>query len=399
MSNFKTKEIKLPNNNTPIMQQWWWERRRNNKNQKKKWGKVIWIILFIIIIWIIFYAVFSYKSFKTKILVQNDLIVKIEAWDNFNNLSKKLNEIKELGSWQYSLYMKNNKPDYQLWVWNYKIKWGSNIQWVIKWLKTPITNDINIVILEWWNIYDIDKCLSDPGSFLYEKDSKEYTCMYKNDWWERVYLKEPLIETWEYISYVTNKEKIDALKQYFPFIDKQETFEWFLYPDTYKVDWINFKINEFVIKQLETFEVKVYEKLLTNYNPEKITEIVNLASIVEKEERNPKEKSTVAWILKKRLNSWWMIWADITVCYPHELTSNECKMVVSKYINEKSDYNTRTMTWLPKTPIWNPSYETIEATINDKKTDYWYYLHNVSTWKIYYWKTNAEHEANKQYMY
>jgi UPF0755 protein len=103
--------------------------------------------------------------------------------------------------------------------------------------------------------------------------------------------------------------------------------------------------------------------------------------------------------LKKRLNSGWQIWADVTVCYPHELTSNECKMVISKYISEISEYNTRTMVWLPKTPIWNPSFETINATLNDEKTDYWYYLHNISTGKIYYARTNAEHEANKQYMY
>ena len=74
-------------------------------------------------------------------------------------------------------------------------------------------------------------------------------------------------------------------------------------------------------------------------------------------------------------------------------------MVVSKYIHEKSNYNTRTMIWLPKTPIWNPSFNSINTTLNDKKTEYRYYLHNPKTGKIYYWKTNAEHEANKKYMY
>ena len=74
-------------------------------------------------------------------------------------------------------------------------------------------------------------------------------------------------------------------------------------------------------------------------------------------------------------------------------------MVISKYINEQSEYNARTMTWLPKTPIWNPSFETIEATLNDKKTSFWFYLHNVKSWKIYYAETNAQHETNKRFMY
>jgi UPF0755 protein len=120
---------------------------------------------------------------------------------------------------------------------------------------------------------------------------------------------------------------------------------------------------------------------------------------VEKEEKNTDEKPTVAWILKKRLNNNWQIWADITACYAYELTSQKCKMELSSHISEKNDYNTRQMTGLPKTPIWNPSFETINATLNDKKTEYWYYLHNVNTGKIYYAKTNQEHEANKQYMY
>jgi UPF0755 protein len=90
-----------------------------------------------------------------------------------------------------------------------------------------------------------------------------------------------------------------------------------------------------------------------------------------------------------------MIWADITVCYPHKLTANECKMVITKYINEKSDYNTRTMSGLPKTPIWNPSFETINATVNYKKSNHWFYLHDIKTWKIYYADTNEWHTINK----
>jgi UPF0755 protein len=79
-----------------------------------------------------------------------------------------------------------------------------------------------------------------------------------------------------------------------------------------------------------------------------------------------------------------MLGADITVCYPYKLTSEECKLVVSKYIREKNDYNTRTKYGLPKTPIGNPSYETIYATVYDTKTPYYYYLHDTTTGQIYY---------------
>jgi cell division protein YceG involved in septum cleavage len=96
-----------------------------------------------------------------------------------------------------------------------------------------------------------------------------------------------------------------------------------LYPDTYKVH-VDFKINEFVIKQLETFETKVYDKILQDLSIKEITNLINLASIVENEEKNINEKPTVAGILKKRLENSWQIGADITACYAYELISKEC---------------------------------------------------------------------------
>jgi UPF0755 protein len=260
-------------------------------------------------------------------------------------------------------------------VWRFNVKSWSKIENILKSMETPLPGkQINLTILEWWSIYDIDEYLT-------------------NKW---------LIEQNAYIYYVENSKKIDALKEFYSFLKSDFiSLEWYLYPDTYSLK-VPFKINELVIKQLDNFEIKVYNKLfkeekkLTN---DTIYDVITLASIVEKEEKNPLEKSTVAGILKYRLQHDWNIWADITVCYPHKFTAKQCKMVITKYIKEKSDYNTRTMTWLPKTPIWNPSFKTIDATLNDKKTQYRYYLHNVKTWEIYYWKTNAEHERNKKYMY
>jgi UPF0755 protein len=103
--------------------------------------------------------------------------------------------------------------------------------------------------------------------------------------------------------------------------------------------------------------------------------------------------------LKKRLENSWQIGADITACYAYELISKECTWsFIASHVKEENEYNTRVIIGLPKTPIWNPSFETINATLNYKESPYWYYLHNISTGKIYYATTNAEHEANKKYM-
>lgn len=326
-------------------------------------------IITLISILLISYTFYLYSSFKKDILIEKTTIIDIKSWETIKDLAWKL----DLNYYFLKKYLENNK-DFELLAWRFEIKQNSKIEDILLNLETPLADkQIDLTFLEWWNIYDIDNFLT-------------------NKWH---------ITKWEYIEYVQNPEKIKALKEFYDFFDKNLiSLEWFLYPDTYSLKY-PIKVNEVVIKQLDNFENKVYNKLFkeTNLSNETIYDVINLASIVEKEEKNPLEKSTVAWILKKRLNSDWMIWADITVCYAHKLTSEECKMVVSKYIHEKSEYNTRTMRWLPKTPIWNPSFETINATLNHKETPYWFYLHNVKTWEIHYWKNNTEHEANKKYMY
>ena len=336
------------------------------------------LIVWIAIIWgIIIYN--KYQNFKSDILVKENKIIEIKSGETISDLATKLDINKNF----FKYYLKNNNKNFKLLKWRFEIKENSKIDDIIKYMQKPLAEkEISLTFLEWWNIFDIDNYLT----------------------------KKWLIQKGEYIKYVTNPTKIKKLTKFYKFLNPDFiSLEWYLYPDTYKLK-IPLKINSLVIKQLNNFENKVYNKIKIhayhkqkNKNQKQINKslytIVKLASIVEKEEKNPKEKATVAGILKKRLNANWNIWADITVCYPHKLTSEECKMVVSKYIREKSEYNTRTMTWLPKTPIWNPSFETINATVYDKKTDFWYYLHNVKTWKIYYAKTNAQHEANKKYMY
>lgn len=357
--------------------------------------KLFSLVLLIFLIWL-FYFYSSYNNFKNQIITNEEKIISIEKDSNPDVLVEKLN----ISSFWLKLYLRNN-PIQDFNAWDYRIEKDANIKTVFENLQNPIFDEITVTILEWWNIYDIDKCLSDPEYFL---EINWNGCLYKNEDWEKIYLKKWIIEKWEYIKYVTNEEKIKALSSEveppFNFLSWALTLEWFLYPDTYNVVQTNFKINNFVIQQLNNFEEKVINKIEKKYSPDKWQEIVNLASIVEKEEKNPNEKSTVAWILKKRLNEDRFIWADITVCYPYEITSEECKMVVSKYINDKNNYNTRTKLWLPKTPIWNPSFETIYATINSKNSPYYFYLHDTKTWKIFYGKNNAEHEENKRrYIY
>jgi len=240
------------------------------KEEKKQnpFFRILKLSIFIfLIVWFLIYN--WYSNFKTNILVKKETIIEIKKWEVANDLSEKLNINKNY----LKLYLKQNNPDFELIIWKFKIEENSDITKVLDWLKEPLIEDeIDITLLEGWNIYDIDEYL----------------------------VKQKLIEKWDYIKYSNNIEKIKELTKFFPFIEWLETLEWFLYPDTYRVVSNNFKINVFIIKQLENFENKIYTKVLKEFDNENIEEIINLASIVEKEEKNSSEKSTVAWILKKR---------------------------------------------------------------------------------------------------
>lgn len=305
----------------------------------------------------------KYNHVKNFQITQNKTLI-VQEWDNLTKVLERELDLK----WIFLKFYLYNNPelkDFNLQTWDYYVNAWEKLETIIKTLKnwSEITQ-ISLTILPWWNIFDID-------AYLFSK-------------W--------LIKKWDFINEAKN---INGYKNEFSFLKNAITLEWFLYPDTHFVDTSKFNLKIFNTLLLKNFENKVYKKYLEWKTPEEIIKIINLASIVEKEERNEDEKPTVAWILEKRLNENWFIWADITACYAYSLTQDECRLNLSKYIWEKNDYNTRMMTWLPKTPIDNPQISSISAVINPKKTEYYYYLHDITTWKIYYARTNEEHNANK----
>lgn len=319
---------------------------------------IIWIL--IIVIW---YFYFSYSSFTTKPLINEKQDIYVKKWWTFYSVWEKLN----LDKTYLKIYLKYNKPDFELKEWNYTIKKDSNIKEILEQLKNTTNSEKRLTILEWWNIYDID-------NYLTEK---------------------LLIKEWDFIDSTKNKLYFSK----YPFLTKANTLEWFLYPDTYNIIPDKYSNNDLIEKMLNNFKNRAYNWLLSKYSGEKIVEIINLASIVEKEANvsdSEEEVSIIAWILKKRLDEGWYLWADATVCYPYKITSKKCTpSFVNNNIDQKDDYNTRKKLWLPKTPIANPSIISIKAIIYPKDTPYYFYLHDKN-WKVHYGKNLEEHNVNKE---
>lgn len=339
-----------------------------NIQKKKKKSFKIWRLLVLIVIWI-----FVLKSaFWSVSLTKN---VKIVSWDSFSKFITDFPKLKQMG---LKFRVKNNsilditKIDEWTYVFSWEYSQKDFLKVIAEWPKTMYQR---YTVLEWRSIYDIDDDLT----------------------------KKWIISQWEYIDFVTDPTYVWKYQNRYEFLSKAwniNSLEWFLYPDTYNIDvqW-NF-IDQLVYLQLDNFNNKVWQvnsSKVSSFSKLNWYDIVILASIIEKEEKNNANKSTVAWIFLNRLDSNMLLWADITLCYGFAKPYSECTPnVIAKNVNDSSNkYNTRAVAWLTPTPIWNPAVTTISAVLNYTNTDYLYYLHDNSG-VIHYWKTLSDHNANKQ---
>lgn len=332
-----------------------------SKSKPKIWRR---ILLFIIIfLW--------YKFLFWSITLDSKII--IQPWNNFQTFASKLSKSEQFRIKLYLFLNKKNIDLSHIDVWNYYFSWSyspsSFIQIIKDW---PQTNYSRYTVLEWRSIYDIDADLT----------------------------KKWFIQAWEYISFVTDPIYISRYQSRYDFLAKAwsiTSLEWFLYPDTYNIDIEKDYIDQLVYLQLDTFNKKVRSKISDQNFPLDFYKFISLASVVEKEERNSANKATVAWILLNRIQIWMRIDADITLCYGYKQAYESCtpSFIASKLSDTNNPYNTRWNAKFVPQPISNPSFDTINSTLNYKKTDYMYYLHD-NNWNIYYGQTLDQHNQNKR---
>ena len=139
---------------------------------------------------------------------------------------------------------------------------------------------------------------------------------------------------------------------------------------------------------LDNFKTKAWPVIKTSNRP--VYEVVNMASIVEKEVKTEKDLPIVAGILFKRLDENWFIGADATLLY----LKND-RTITNADLSANSPYNTRNHLGLPPGPIGNPGLATLKAAAFPEASPYYYYLTKPGTGEVVYAKTNDEHNLNK----
>ena len=217
-------------------------------------------------------------------------------------------------------------------------------------------SQIKVTIPEGWTIAQIDDRLFNLG-------------LINDDQFEQCTQTCPIHEQWE-------------------FLNEGDSLEGYLFPDTYFIDPASFTSEGFIHRLIQTFEKRVLPQIsATNRS---ISDIVIMASIVEREALLDEDYPLIAGILWKRFDNDWSIGADATLLY---VLDSSDQLVAN--LDLDSPYNTRNRRGLPPTAIANPGLTALTATIYPEQSPYWFYLNDQQTGKAHYAVTNEEHNANK----
>ena len=212
-----------------------------------------------------------------------------------------------------------------------------------------------------------------------------------------------LVEGWR------NEEIAEELAQTFgpefdtkKFLELAKEKQGYLFPNTYLFPKLS--TPELIISTLsKTFEKQLGAEDMQKLEAQKRTleQAVTMASLVEREARQPETMRMVAGILWKRLDAGWPLQVDATLQYAKGYDKkNKSWWSVPFGMDKsiKSVYNTYANPGLPPAPICNPGLNALKAVANPKESPYWYYITDDNG-VMHYAETLSEHNANvKKYL-
>lgn len=173
------------------------------------------------------------------------------------------------------------------------------------------------------------------------------------------------------------------------------SLEGYLFPDTYRFNNREVTTEEIFTKMLDEMENKLSKYKESIEDSElSIHEIITLSSIVELEGAKVSDRKGVAGVFYNRLNSssYPTLGSDATTYYASKIDDWSYSLTYKELNDCKNKYNTRcdSNTGLPVGPICNPSIESIEATINPEKHNYYYFVADCKG-EVYLTKNSTEH--------
>jgi UPF0755 protein len=256
----------------------------------------------------------------------------------------------------------------------YELDRGMSFQEIMEKINNgeALENSIDVTFIEGKRLVNYVKVISDNFPYTEEEILTKLS--------DKVYLQE-LIEDYCFLTDdILNDNLYYALEGY-------------LYPDTYRFNKES-TIDTIVRKMLNETDKVLSEYKTVTKNDYTIHEILTMASIVELEGSNSNDRAGVAGVFFNRLEGGWSLGSDVTTYYAARVEMSE-RDLWQYEIEEVNHYNTRPAAMagkLPVGPICSPSKESIKATVNPTKHEYYFFVADKNG-KTHFTKTNAEHNA------
>jgi len=187
--------------------------------------------------------------------------------------------------------------------------------------------------------------------------------------------------------YFENKGMFQAEELY-----EMTELEGYLFPDTYEISK-GASLQEIIKKMTDNFNEKLTPELREDIQKQgkTVSEIVTIASLLEKEVQTLQDKKMVAGVLLNRLQVGMPLQVDATITY---ITKKQTISISKEDTQIDSPYNTYRYAGLPLGPICNPGIESIKAAIYPDINSHWYYL-STSEGETIFSKTLEEHNIAK----
>lgn len=266
----------------------------------------------------------------------------------------------------WKVYLKLNPGSPSPKAGRHKIGPGMNIPELLSALAAnPISEDVPVTMVEGWRLRDADAALAAKG----------------------------LITAGAYNTAARSPKRF---KFKFKLPEGTESLEGYLYPETYLVPPGKLNVDVLIQRQLDAFSKRFAQAHAAEIDksPRSLSDIVIMASMLEREEPKPSLRPKVAGVLYNRVNANSPLGVDATSRYTIAQW-NDRRAFLKKLRDPTDPYNSRLKAGLPPTAIGAPSLPSLLAALRPVPSKFWYYLHDAQQ-NIHFAKTAAGHDANRK---
>ena len=211
----------------------------------------------------------------------------------------------------------------------------------------------------------------------------------------------------EFLKVVTDSAFIEKMKTTYPELFEslpasdsgvKYQLEGYLFPATYeytKKSTMASVVEQMIAvmnQNLQTYYATIKAKNQT------VNEILSIAALTEKEANNDADRRNVAQVFYNRMNVGMTLGSNISILYAEGKLGQKTTLAEDAAVNTSLDspFNLYLHQGYGSGPVTSPSLSAIKAAVEPTDNNDLYFVADVTTGKVYFSETQAEHDANVQ---